>query len=63
MTLYAVRPTPGTDSLEDAEVVSQSKYGWDFLEQAITLWRLVDTARADEIEAIKDRILVTSRGN
>jgi len=50
VTLYAIRPTPGTDSLEDAEVVSQSKYGWDFLEQAITLWRLVDTARGDKIE-------------
>ncbi len=57
MTLYAIRPTPGTDSLEDAEVVSQSKYGWEFLKQAITLWRLVNDARADEIEAIKDRLL------
>jgi hypothetical protein len=56
MTLYAIRPTPGTDSLdEDAEVVDQSRYGWQFLEQAVTLWRLVDSARADEIEAIINR--------
>lgn len=56
MTLYAIRPTPGTDFLdEDAEVVDQSRYGWQFLEQAVTLWRLVDDSRADEIEAIIDR--------
>ena len=60
MTLYAIRPVLGTDSLEDAEVVSQSKYGWEFLKQAITLWRLVDNARASEIEAIKDRLLRTA---
>jgi hypothetical protein len=52
VTLYAIRPTPGTDSLDDAEVVEQSRYGWEFLEQAVTLWRLVDNNRADEIEAI-----------
>jgi ATP phosphoribosyltransferase len=55
MTLYAIRPTPGIESLEDAEVVSQSKYGWQFLEQAVTLWRLVDEGRADEIEVLIDR--------
>ncbi|HEX3475670.1 MAG TPA: hypothetical protein VHT91_11640 [Kofleriaceae bacterium] len=56
MTLYAIRPTPGTESLDDdAEVVDQSRYGWPFLEQAVTLWRLVDNGRADEIEAIIDR--------
>ena len=55
MTLYALQPAPETGSLEDAEVVDQSRCGWQFLEQAITLWRLVDTVRADEIEAIKDR--------
>jgi ATP phosphoribosyltransferase len=60
MTLYAIRPVLGTDSLEDAEVASQSKYGWEFLKQAITLWRLVDNARANEIEAIKDRLLRTA---
>jgi ATP phosphoribosyltransferase len=60
LTLYAIRPDPGTDSLEDAEVVSESKYGWEFLEHAITLWRLVDDARAHEIETIKDRLLQTN---
>lgn len=60
MTLYALRPVLGTDSLEDVEVVSQSKYGWEFLKQAIALWRLVDNARANEIEAIKDRLLRTA---
>src|SRR5947207_9930453 len=55
MTLYAVRQPPGTSCLEDAEVVDEFKYGWDFLEQAITLWRLVDPARATGIETILDR--------
>jgi hypothetical protein len=59
MTLYAIRPSPGAESLEDGEVVSESKYGWDFLKHAIMLWRLVDDARANEIEAIKDRLLST----
>src|SRR5689334_15157036 len=55
MTLYAIRQPPGTSTLEDAEVVSESKYGWGFLEQAVTLWRLVDPGRADQIESIMDR--------
>ncbi|HEX3475275.1 MAG TPA: hypothetical protein VHT91_09655 [Kofleriaceae bacterium] len=55
MRLYALRPDPATGSLEDAEVVDESKYGWQFLEQGITLWRLVDKDRADQIKAIKDR--------
>lgn len=56
MTLYAIRPVPGTGSFdEDAEVVDQSRYGWQFLQQAVTLWRLVDSSWADEIEAIIDR--------
>lgn len=56
MTLYAIRPVPETGSLdEDAEVVDRSRYGWQFLEQAVTLWRLVDSSYADEIEAIIDR--------
>jgi hypothetical protein len=37
------------------EVISEFKYSWQFLKQAITLWRLVDRDRADQIEAIKDR--------
>jgi ATP phosphoribosyltransferase len=55
MTLYAIRPAPETGSLDDAEVVDQLQYGWQFLEQAITVWRLVDKDRADEIEATKNR--------
>lgn len=55
MTLYALRPDPVTGSLEDAEVADEFKYGWQFLGQAITLWRLVDKDRADQIKAIKDR--------
>ena len=55
MTLYAIRPDPDTGSLNDAEVVDQLQYGWQFLEQSITVWRLVDKERADQIEAIKDR--------
>jgi hypothetical protein len=60
MTLYAIRPDPETESLDDAEVVDQSRYGWEFLNQAITLWRLVDGGRANEIEAIKDRALLAA---
>lgn len=52
MTRYALRPDPVTGSLDDAEVVDEFKYGWQCLEQAITLWRLVDKDRADQI---KDR--------
>jgi ATP phosphoribosyltransferase len=55
MTLYAIRPDPDTGSLDDAEVVDQLQNGWQFLEQAITVWRLVDKERADEIEATKNR--------
>jgi len=55
VTLYALRPDPSTGSLEGAEVVDEFKHGWQFLEQAITLWRLVDEDRADRIKAIKDR--------
>jgi hypothetical protein len=55
MTLYALRPAPGAESLDDAEVIDQSRNGWEFLEQAVSLWRLVDNAHADEMEAIIDR--------
>ena len=60
MTLYAIRPDPETGSLDDAEVADQSRYGWEFLKQAITLWRLVDDNRADEIHAIKNRALLAA---
>lgn len=70
MTLYAIRPgsetgdlddtevvrqPPSAESLEDVEVVDEFRYGWGFLEQAITLWRLVDNARADEIKSVVER--------
>jgi hypothetical protein len=55
VTLYAIRPDPETGSLDDAEVLTQSPYGWEFLEQAITLWRLLHDSRADKIEAIMAR--------
>jgi ATP phosphoribosyltransferase len=55
VTIYALRPDPVTGSLDDAEVIDEFKYGWQFLEQAITLWRLIDKDRADQIKAIKDR--------
>jgi ATP phosphoribosyltransferase len=41
--------------LDDAEVVDQARYGWQFLEQAVTLWRLIDNHHADGIDAIIDR--------
>jgi hypothetical protein len=55
MTLYAVRFSPSSTSLEDAEVVDESRYGWKFLDQAIALWRLVDPPRADAIASIRER--------
>jgi hypothetical protein len=55
MTLYALRFPPSSTSLDDAEVVDESRYGWEFLEQAIALWRLVDPERGDAISAIKER--------
>jgi ATP phosphoribosyltransferase len=55
MTLYAIRPDPETGALdEDAEVVDRLRHGWEYLEQAITVWRLVDERRADEIVAVKN---------
>jgi ATP phosphoribosyltransferase len=60
VTLYAIRLAPEPGSREDAEVVFESKYGWEFLEQAVTLWRLIDKARADQIEAVIDRAAVAA---
>ena len=62
MTLYAIRPEPGAESLDDAAVVDQSRYGWLFLEQAVTLWRLVDGAHADELQAVIDRATAAAGG-
>lgn len=55
MTLYALRVSSDAASLDEAEVVDESRYGWEFLEQAVALWRLIDPARADAIQTIKDR--------
>ncbi|HET9624293.1 MAG TPA: hypothetical protein VFP84_23130 [Kofleriaceae bacterium] len=51
MTLYAIRPHPETGSVEadDAEVIDQLPHGWAMLEQAVTIWRLVDEPRAAAI--------------
>jgi hypothetical protein len=57
MTLYAVRADPVTGAVdEEAEVVAQSKHGWQDLEETVTLWRLVNSPRADEIDAILGRV-------
>jgi ATP phosphoribosyltransferase len=51
--MYALRPNPVTGTIdEDSEVQFESKYGWSFLEQALTLWQLVGSTRAEEIERI-----------
>ena len=62
MTLYAIRPDPDTGSLDDAEVVDQLRYGWQFLEQAITVWRLVDKERADEMKKFESSVVNLSHG-
>jgi ATP phosphoribosyltransferase len=56
MTLYATRQSLA-EFLEDADVVDEFKYGWDFLKQSITLWRLVDNVRADHLEAVTERVV------
>lgn len=57
MTLYAIRPHgPDAEPDTEEEVVDKLKRGWDYLNQAIALWRLVDDRRADEIEAIQERV-------
>jgi hypothetical protein len=60
MTLYAIRAPSGVKPPEDAEVLEELQYGWDFLEQTITLWRLVDDKRADELQALEDRVVKTA---
>jgi hypothetical protein len=57
VTLYALRPDPVTGAVdEEAEVVAQSKHGWQDLEEAVTLWRLVKSPRADEIDAVLGQV-------
>lgn len=60
MTLYAIRPLPGAENLDNAEVIDQLRYGWQFLGQAVTISRLVDGSRADKIEAIIRRASVAA---
>jgi hypothetical protein len=56
MTFYALRLAPDSHALADAEVIEEFEEGWDFLEQAVSLWRLIGDRRADDIEAIMGRI-------
>lgn len=57
MTLYAVRPDPNTgEPFEDAEVVAKLEYGWDFLDHASMLLRLVDVPRAEQLDAVMIRL-------
>ena len=57
MTLYAMRPDPDSgDVVDGADIVDQSKYGWQFLEQALSLLQLVDQRRAEQLEAIMVRL-------
>ncbi len=56
MTLYALRFAPGSDSIDDAETVAESRDGWAFLREAITLWRLVNPAHAHAIEQFVDHV-------
>jgi glycine/D-amino acid oxidase-like deaminating enzyme len=57
VTMYAVRPLgPDAGPDEEAEVIDDFKPGWQFLEQAIALWRLVDEPRAQAIAGIWSRV-------
>lgn len=56
MRLCAIRLAPGSALLEDAETVSESRDGWAFLWEAVTLWRLVNPVHADAIERFVNRV-------
>ena len=56
MSLYAPRLAPGSTLLEDAETVSESRDGWAFLWEAVTLWRLVNPAHAEAIERFVSQV-------
>jgi hypothetical protein len=62
MTLYKFRLAPHAQSLEDAHAIDRLRYGWDYLEQAISLWRLVDSARAVALAELVDRVSSASDG-
>lgn len=55
-TFYAVHFAPGSPLIEDAEVVDELPHGWALLDSAIALWRLVDSGRANAIEAFVLRV-------
>ena len=59
-TLYAVRATPGVPPLDDDEVVDEMAHGYGCLDAAITLWRLVDPARAESLRALLVRVAAAS---
>ena len=58
MTLYAV--CPGSDADADGEVVAELRYGWRYLEQAVSVWRIVDPERADQIAAVLQRAAIAA---
>lgn len=56
MTLYKFRLSPDSQLLEDAQAVDRLRSGWDYLEQAISLWHLVDPARAAALSEFMERL-------
>lgn len=64
MTLYAVCPgsfaTTTSDADADGEVVAELRYGWRYLEQAVSVWRIVDPERADQIAAVLQRVAIAA---
>ena len=60
MTLYKVRLA--SSALEDAHVVDRLRYGWDYLEQAISLWHLVDPVRANALVEFVERVSNADEG-
>lgn len=55
-TLYAIRSAPGVPPQDDDEVVEEMDHGYACLEAAITLWRLVDPARAESLRSFLFRV-------
>ena len=55
-TLYAIRSAPGVPAQDDDEVVDEMDHGYACLEAAITLWRLVDPARAESLRSFLVRV-------
>ena len=55
-TLYAVKSAPGVPPHDDDEVVDEMERGYERLDAAITLWRLVDPARAESLRSLLFRV-------